>query len=375
MRWRELSGSPSSQSRSAPFALVYATADAPLDSYSFAPDTLVVGCTSSGGVFTPRGFTRGAYALTLEDHDGIEVRVAGAPTTASNAREAAREAAREVCSRLGRAPDAMLLHGTPGYEERLLEGIAEAFADTGTVAPPVYGGSAADDDLSGKWRVRVNGATFGEGFVLAGFASQKPVHGAFVAGYLPGAQRGVVTKADGRRVYTIDGRPAAEVYNLWRDGALRDVMGQEAVVLSRTTMNPIGREVDRVGRVPRYLLSHPHAVHRDGSMSFFTDFVAGDNVVLMMGSLGSLLERTDQVVHRALHGDRASALRGGVLIYCGGCVMAIGEKTDEVASLFSRAVQGAPFLGAATFGEIGCFPGPSPTNRHGNLMCDVLLFG
>jgi hypothetical protein len=374
MRWRDLSGSPSSQSRNAPFALVYATADAPLDSFSFAPGTLVVGCTSSGGVFTPRGFSRGGYALTVEDHDGVDVRIAGGATTASSAREAAREAARQVCSQLGRAPDAFLLHGTPGYEERLLEGIAEAFEGSGSPAPPVYGGSAADDDLSGKWRIRVNDETLGEGFVLAGFASKKTVHGAFVAGYLPGAQRGVVTAAEGRRVYTIDGRPAAEVYNLWRDGALRDVLGQEAIILARTTMNPIGREIDRVGRVPRYLLSHPHAVHSDGSMSFFTEFAVGETLVLMMGSLGSLLERTDQAVHRALHGDRSANLRGGILIYCGGCVMALGQKTDEVATLFAKAVKNAPFLGAATFGEIGCFPGPSPVNRHGNLMCDVLLF-
>lgn len=371
MRWSELDGGPLSQSRVPTFALVYTTADVPLDALEFPADTLVLGCTSSGGVFTPRGYQRGAHALFFDEADGIDVRVAGLPTTPENARESAREAARLVATQLGRAPDTLLLHGTPGYEERLLEGIADAFEGR---LPPVYGGSAADDDLSGKWRVRAGSETFAEGFVLAGFASKRVIHGGFVAGYLPGPQRAVVTAAQGRRVFTLDGEPAAEVYNRWRGNDLDDVMGKESIVLSRTTLHPLGREVDRVGRVARYLLSHPHAVHADGSMSFFTELAVGDTFTMMMGSLGSLLERTDQVVHRALHGDRTQPLRGGILVYCGGCVMALGEKTTEVAGLFSKAVKGAPFLGAATFGEVGCFPGPTPVNRHGNLMCDVVLF-
>jgi hypothetical protein len=41
--------------------------------------------------------------------------------------------------------------------------------------------------------------------------------------------------------------------------------------------------------------------------------------------------------------------------------------------MFSQGIK-APFLGAATFGEHGSFPGPKPINRHGNLMCDAILF-
>ena len=45
-----------------------------------------------------------------------------------------------------------------------------------------------------------------------------------------------------------------------------------------------------------------------------------------------------------------------------------------VSSMFSQGISGAAFLGAATFGEQGCFPGPKAVNRHGNLMCDAMLF-
>jgi hypothetical protein len=45
-----------------------------------------------------------------------------------------------------------------------------------------------------------------------------------------------------------------------------------------------------------------------------------------------------------------------------------------VSTTFSQGIKAAPFIGAATFGEQGCFPGQKAINRHGNLMCDALLF-
>lgn len=368
MRFLDLSASIPTRAR---WALVYATSDAAsvaLAASARSRADVVLGCTSSGGVFTPRGFERGAFALLGEEGDP-SVEVVGRSCNAVSARRVARDAAQQLAKRVGRKPDALLLHATPGFEERLIEGVDDAFEGA---APPMYGGSAADDDLSGQWRV-LHGATIErEGFVLASLTSEAPVYGSFVSGYVPGRQRGVVTRASGRVVHEIDGRRAAEVYDEWRGGAL----GRAArVVLADTTLHPLGRVIDRVGNLSRHLLSHPHEVRADGSLSFFTDIATGDELVMMIGSQGSLMDRTEQAVSRALGSARGRALRGGVLVYCGGCVMAIGDATRDVSALYGRAIGGAPFVGAATFGEIGCFTGPTPANRHGNLMCDTLLFG
>ncbi|WP_236518579.1 FIST signal transduction protein [Sandaracinus amylolyticus] len=352
------------------WALVYATSDAAsvaMVASARSRADIVLGCTSSGGVFTPRGFERGAFALIGEDGDP-DLQIVGRACGAAPARRAARDAAQQLAKRLGRKPDALLLHATPGFEERIIEGIDDAFEGA---APPTYGGSAADDDLSGQWRAFHGATVEREGFVLGAFTSASPIHGSFVSGYVPGRQRGVVTRAAGRVVYEIDRRPAAEVYDEWRGGEL----GREpGVVLAKTTLHPLGRVIDRVGNLPRHLLSHPHEVRSDGSLSLFTEVATGDELVMMIGSRGSLMDRTEQAVSRALGSERGRALRGGVLVYCGGCVMAIGDAARDVGTLYSRAIGGAPFVGAATFGEIGCFTGPTPTNRHGNLMCDTLLF-
>ena len=356
--------------RAGRWSLVYCTVGegAALAAQHRGPRTF--GCTSSGGVFTPRGFERGAFALVAGEEDP-RAEVVVRACTAATARASAREATKQLVERVGRRPDALLLHATPGFEERLLEGIDEAFAGD---APPAYGGSAADDDLSGKWSVFAGSQVVTEGFLLVAFTSPRPIHGSFVAGYLPGKQRGTITRVSGRVVHEIDRRPAAEVYDQWVGGMLGDALTKPRTVLADTTLHPVGRLVDRVGNYPRYLLSHPHEVRADRGLSFFTELAVGDELALMIGSEDGLMERTEQVVSRALGAERDARLAGGVLIYCGGCVMAIGARAAEVGTMYHRAIGGAPFVGAATFGEVGCFRGPKPLNRHGNLMCDTILF-
>lgn len=367
--WSLASGTPLAPE--ARWALVHATVDAP---YPELARTLsdagvtVFGCTSFRGVFVPSGFERGAFALIGDASDPRADAVSRA-TDAAGARAAAKSAAIELRSRMLRVPDVLLLYATPGFEERVLEGVHEAFDGA---PPPLYGGSAADDDLSGRWRVIAGAEALASGFVLVGFTSPRPVHGSFVAGYTPGTRRGRVTSASGRTLRTIDGRPAAEVYDEWLGGKLAQHRASGGVVLADTTMHPLGRAVDRVGAMPRYLLTHPHRVERDGSLALFTDVAEGDELVLMLGSREALFDRTDQVAARA--GRGAESIRGGILVYCGGCVGVTGEATSQVSLRFGARIESAPFLGAATFGEQGCFTGPTPTNRHGNLMADAVLF-
>jgi hypothetical protein len=355
------------------WGLVYATIDAP---YEKALHTLttrhqgipIFGCTSFRGVFSPKGFSRGVHLLFGEADDEIVSAPVLRATGASKARVDARAAALEIASSLGRAPDTVLLHATPGFEERILEGIDDA---TGGQIP-VYGGSAADDAIQGDWRIFLGTRVVREGFLLVGFASSRRVHGSFVSGYPATARKGIVTSAHGRTIQTIDGERAATVYNQWTNGVIGAHLGG-GNVLSATTLHPIGRVVDRVGSVPRYVLSHPHEVTSDGGLSFFAEFTTGDQITLMLGSEGALIDRTDQVATRALGGGQA-VVRGAVLIYCGGCVLAIGDAAAKVGTTFSERIGKAPFIGAATFGEQGSYPGTINANRHGNLMCDAILF-
>lgn len=328
------------------------------------------GCTSFGGVFTPNGFSRGMHVLGASKADGVQAAPMLCATGAARARTEARNASEIIKSTLGADPSCLLLHATPGFEERVLEGIEEAF---GGSPPPVYGGSAADDEMKGDWRVFLESEIVAEGFLLVGFSSPRRVLGAFVSGYTPTNTTGAVTSTTGRVVNTIDGRPAAKVYNEWTNGSIEGQLGGGAV-LHETVLQPLGRIVDKVGSVRRYLLSHPHQVMSGGGLLFFSEMKVGDELVLMLGSESALVERTSQATARALGPVKPeTSLLGGILIYCGGCVSVLGERTNDAASSFRQQIDDAPFVGASTFGEVGCFSG-TRANRHGNLMCDAVLF-
>ena len=357
--------------------LCYATVDGDIEGFqreARAKGVPLFGATSFQGVFTPRGFERGAFGLAFEPADRVTLAHALIDTSAPRARRDVEQAVARLEAELGGKPDAVLVHATPGFEERVLEGLASG----GWGSPiSVAGGSAADDDLSGAWRVFDAERSLSEGALVVAFRADATVHAGFVSGYFGTKRRGRVTRCTGRTVHTIDGRPAAEVLDEWMSGALAEARKTGGSVLAETTLSPIGRVVDRTHRVPRYLLSHPHELHADTqAVSFFTELEEGDEIELMMGTRGSLLDRTQQVVDRAIGRGQRPPLGGGVLIYCGGCVGAIGDGTGEVARIYREAVGGVPFLGAATFGEVGPFDIQGErVARYGNLMCDTLLFG
>ena len=366
----------SSDGRACNWMLAYSTVDVPLarhlsSSLHSHVGATIFGCTSFQGVFNPNGFSRGMHALAASKSDGIRAAPVLRSTGSVRARTEARTAAMAIQKTLGEVPSCMLLHATPGFEERVLEGIEEAFSGS---PPPVYGGSAADDEMKGDWRIYLDTNIVAEGFLLVGFTSPRPVLGSFVSGYTPTNTTGVVTATTGRVVNTIDNLPAAEVYNNWTNGAIRNQLGG-GVVLHETVPQPVGRIVDKVRSMPRYLLSHPHQVMPSGGLLFFSEMKVGDELILMLGSESALVERTAQATARALGASNApEQLCGGILLFCGGCVSVLGEKAGEAATSFRKQILDAPFVGASTFGEVGCFSGTTLINRHGNLMCDAVLF-
>jgi hypothetical protein len=171
----------------------------------------------------------------------------------------------------------------------------------------------------------------------------------------------------------IDGLSASEVYSGWTNGDVP--ASQTGMILAQSTPTPLGRLAGEVDGVPMFVLSHPAMIGLAGELSLFTDIEEGDQVMLMRGSPESLVNRAAVVVDDACAagGWARDQTRGGLVIYCGGCMLHVRDRMDEVAQQVSQAMQGAPFLGAFTFGEQGAIVDNS--NRHGNLMVSGLMFG
>jgi hypothetical protein len=196
---------------------------------------------------------------------------------------------------------------------------------------------------------------------------------AFESGYAPTAQRGTVTAAEGRRLLRIDDRPAAEVYAEWTAGRIPAPASGSRSILSEATLSPLGRKQTEIAGIPLHLLAHPAIAHADGSLELFADVRPGEDLCLMEGSETSLVQRAGRIAWTRRDKLGGVAVAGALMVYCGGCMLAIRERMDEVAAGVAESLGGAPFLGVFSFGEQGeMLDGDS---EHGNLMISCTCFG
>ena len=146
-------------------------------------------------------------------------------------------------------------------------------------------------------------------------------------------------------------------------------------MLSQSSFHPIGRIISGLDESPVTLLSHPAYVEADQRMGLFSTVQEGERVYLLAGNPTELAEKAGEVVAVAARqiiaqGQLPSA---AVIVFCGGCMLAIPEKMAEVLQGIRRQLPELPFVVTFTFGEQGFFA--DGTNRHGNLMVSAVVFG
>lgn len=351
------------------------------------PDAARLGGTSCSGVMSEGGLAgSGSIGLLLvEDPDGdygtASVRLQG---KAADRAEEALHAALKNAGCAGELPELIWIYQAPGQEEAVIEGLRRVVGDR----CPIVGGSSADNDVSGKWRQIGPEGPLHDGLVVGVLFSSGGIGFAFQGGYEPsgasgivtrvgfgpGGESGIVTKACGREIITIDGEPAAEVYNRWIDGALTDKLGTGGTILTDTTMFPVGIDAGKIEGITNYLLIHPDQILAGGALSTFAQIEEGTRLYSMRGNKSRLVERASKVASAAaaiLPGG-IDNLAGGLVVYCAGCMLAVGDEMPRVAQAVSASMGGKPFIGCFTFGEQGAMLN---RNAHGNLMISAIAFG
>ena len=177
-----------------------------------AGEAALIGATSALGSMSDAGAVDGAVAFCISDVDGDYG--VGVAAVAQDARLAARNAALTAlrnADRVGEQPALVWVMTTPGQEEAVLAGIEDVVS--GHV--PIIGGSAADNTVSGDWFVFGQDVLREEAVAVAVLFPSGPVQHAYQNGYAPTQYSGTVTKAEGRRVLELDGKPAIDVYREW----------------------------------------------------------------------------------------------------------------------------------------------------------------
>ena len=289
-------------------------------------------------------------------------------------RQQASQALQQAMNAAGKSHELPKLIWTlqaPGQEELVLQGIQDL---VGTEVP-IFGGSTADNDVSGAW-VQFDGKCLGTNrMIFAVFYPSTPLSSYFSSGYYNTPFSGTVTAIDNRVIQSIDHQPAAKVYNEWlqHTGSTALASGN---ILMESTLYPLGREIKREQNLPFYLLSHPAKMHDDGSLTLFSEMAVGEHIWLMQGNKDDLIARAGEVVRTAkqsLNFHYNTDVAGAIIVYCAGCMLAVKENLADVHQAIKAELGDIPFVVTFTFGEQGCFIDDS--NRHGNLMISAVLLG
>jgi hypothetical protein len=350
------------------------------------PGAAVMGGSSAGGLMTDKGYVdHTGIGLLMIDNDQGDYGVASArigDDPAQTAEDLLRQALAS-CGCTGELPELIWIYQAPGREESVIEGLRRVVGNN----CPIVGGSSADNDVSGRWRQLGTQGCFDDGLVVGVLFPSTPIGYAFQGGYepsgpngivtgigyTPAGASGIVTASRGREILTIDGMPAAEVYNQWSGDLIAPQLAQGGSILAETTMFPLAVDAGRVDGITQYLLVHPESVGANGVLRTFCDLQQGARVFAMKGERKRLVDRAGRVADQAresLHETRHTPA-GALVVYCGGCKLAVGDDIKLVARAVAEGLGGAPFIGCFTFGEQGRL---IDHNVHGNLMISAVVF-
>ncbi len=310
------------------------------------PGVPVIGNTSFTGVIVPQGFISGddgfLGVMGLEDEEMV---VGVASVEKSNcAIENGVEVAMKAMKNAGKtvSPDYFYMVASPGEEEFYLKGITSVIGRV-----PFFGGSAADNSISGDWKIYTDKGSFGDGVAVAFFYTDKKMRNEFTGAYRETEDVGIITKVEGNRTLVeIDNKPATEVYANWRNMPVDSLDGGNLLV--ETIVSPLGVK-DRLGDL--VAIRHPMNGNPDGSMAVVNNLAKSTAVIRIEATVDELISSTDETL-RELKGtmNEPGAYH---LVHCGGRRAGIGERIDEVVERIKNEAGDVPFIAEFTFGEYG----------------------
>lgn len=309
-----------------------------------SPGVPVIGCTTAGEIATSGPGEAGVVVAALGG-DGFEIGTAAAVGASKDLRGAGARAARCLPSREDRPYRVLLLltDGLCGDQQEIVRG---AYGVVGA-GVPLVGGSAGDDLKMTRTFQLYDDQVLTDAVVAAGIASDAPLGIGVRHGWRRVGEPMLVTRSGGNRVYTLDDRPALDVY-----------------------LKHLGiGEPPTVDSFPRLALTHPFGLGRpsgeeqvrfvggadfaDRSLSCIAEVPQGALVWIMEGDADSVLAATDAACR-----DSLAALGGrpplGMLAF--DCIARRGVLGNrgihtEIQRL-AATVGAAPVAGFYTYGEI-----------------------
>ena len=333
-------------------------------------DVPVIGCTSSAAICTQDGYLNketGYSGMMLFGGD-LEVVTAGSAQTSETPREVGRRVARDAISKVKGAdvePDFFFMSASPANEEEYLEGIQDVIGNV-----PVFGGSAADNTVEGKWSILNDGEAFADGVTIAIFYTKGEMKNLYTGAYHETNNVGVITKVrDERTLVEIDHVPALKKYAEWTGKSVESLMGNN--LLTETICAPLGVK-DPIGKVTA--VRHPMFGNDDLSMNIGANLAENTAVIQLTNTPEGILKANEETINN-LNKLMVSEANSYFLVHCGGrrLGLALSQIEDKIYPEVKKVIPNKEFLMVFTFGEYGM--GDHSSNTVGGLSLSYTAFG
>ena len=330
----------------------------------------IIGCTSSAAICTQDGYLNketGYSGMMLFGGD-VEVVTAGSAKTDESPREIGRRIAKEAIQKVkgtDKEPDFFFMSASPANEEDYMKGIQDIIGNI-----PVFGGSAADNTVEGKWSILNNGEAFSDGVVLAIFYTDGKMQNLYTGAYHETDNVGVITKINGdRTLVEIDHEPALKKYAEWTGKDVETLKGNN--LLTETICAPLGVK-DPIGKVTA--VRHPMFGNDDYSMNIGANLALNTAVIQLSNTPEGILKanaETIQSLNELMNNEEKSYF----LVHCGGrrLGLALSKIEDQIYPEVKKAIPDKEFLMVFTFGEYGT--GDHSSNTVGGLSLSYTGFG
>lgn len=319
----------------------------------------IIGCTSSAAIVVSGagylGNETGYSGMMTFDGDDLTVGVAGSAKDSRTPREIGKAIAREAIKNAGVKviPSYFYMVASPKEEEEYLKGIQDV---VGRV--PMFGGSAADNTVEGKWSIICNDQVFSDGCAVAFFFAKNECKTNYTGEYRETDHYGVITEVrNNRTLAKIDGVSALSKYAEWIGSTPADLKGSNLLVASIT--KPLGIK-DPIGNLT--VIRHPMfgddmntpADNTDDVMNLGNNLVTKTAVIQMEATVDELIESNSNAL-TDLNKMMKKEAKSYFLVHCGGRRLGIANagREKEIYDQIVKVIGDKKFIMVFTFGEYG----------------------
>jgi hypothetical protein len=305
----------------------------------------LIGCSTAGEIATGGPGDASVVAMAIGGA-GFSVATAAGTGASSRLRDAGAEAAACLSAVEQRAHKVLVLltDGLSGDQQEVVRG---AYGVAGAGVPLV--GGCAGDGLKMKATFQLHGdQVLRDAVVGACIASDSPVGIGVRHGWRRVGDPMLVTSSAANRVYTLDDRPALDVY-LSRLDAPAEAYVDPAAFTRFAITHPLGLS-RRSGEEVRFVGDADFA---DRSLGCIAEVRQGGLTWFMEGDEDSVLHATSEACSEARAGLQGRPPVGFVAFDCIARRGVLGDEgIKEEVEHIARHAEGAPVVGFYTYGEI-----------------------